>query len=74
MSDFFLDNICKYLKEQKITVEFKSKPCIESDIYSMIVYNGDNGVSLGEFDIRKGDMKIIQLISKLEGFESNINI
>ena len=71
VSDFLLRKICLYLKEGKISVEFNTTQCIERYIYTMNVYSSD-GEFLKGFDIRKGDMNVIKLVAKVEGFENAI--
>ena len=65
MSDFLLAKICSYLEQGKILVEFNKIQCIEKDIYTMTVYN-NKGEFLKKFDIRKGDMEVIELVVNVE--------
>lgn len=68
MSDFLLNQICKYLKEGKIVIQFDITQCIERDIYAMNVFDTNNNF-IEKFDIRKGDMDVIKFIVKMEGLQ-----
>ena len=71
MSDFLLEQVCRYLKEGKIVIKFNITQCIEKDIYAMSVFDRNNNF-IEIFDIRKGDMEVIMFIVKIEGLQHAI--
>ena len=71
MSDFLLEQVCKYLKEGKIVIKFNITQCIERDIYGMSVFDRNNNF-IERFDIRKGDMEVIMFVVKMEGLQHAI--
>ena len=71
MSDFLLKNICKYLKQGMIVVQFNTTQCIEQDIYTMTVFDKNENF-IEKFNIRKCDKDIINFIVKMEGLQCAI--